>query len=357
MKIVKIGGKEYLVGLSWETLSASEKIRDKFKEYRTGFYCARNLSGMVNIGYSDNIDGKYKKLPSLAAAVADAKKEPWCGIFKIKDEYWYIAVRDNQSIIPDADVIGKENDVEELFNNNLPLGWDVVIESGSEEDLLDLIIDVKSYVLKVNNPIYRIIIAVISILIFLLITHFIFFKKNKPKIIPFIPKIIKQVSVPKYKLLQEPVLMLNLCKEALKTAPVNYYGWKLINFICTDHNLTYVYRRQQFATAFKAPDGVLSDSGTQITVAKKLNIKKPSNFRKLLTQQKALKTIYGYTQEFNIKDSVQNSNNKFNLSLNLNTLDALTVFFAIPSFRIISITLNHFPDFKIIATAAVWYDK
>ena len=355
MKIVEIAGKKYYVGLSWETLSASERIKDKLKEYRTGFYCARNLSGMVNIGYADTIDSKYKKLPSLAAAVANAKKEPWCGVFKIKDEYWYIAVRDNQSIIPDVDVIGNENEIKELFNNNLSLGWDDIIENGSEEDLLDLITNDKSYVLKVNNPVYSIIIAASFVLLALFIIHFVFFKKNEPKITTFIPKIVKLPRVLRYKLLSKPALMLKFCKDALNKTSASYYGWKLINFMCMGNNLIYVYRRLNFATAFKAPKGVLSDDGSQVTVTKKVIIKKSSNFRKLLPREKALRTIYVYTQEFNIQDSIQNSNNKFNLSLNLNSLNYLTVFFTIPSFRIIKITLNNFPNFKIRAQAEVWY--
>lgn len=360
MRSVKIGGKYYYVGLEWETLSSTENIKDKLKEYRNGYYCFRNLSGMINVSHAEELDGKYEKLPSLASAVAGAKKEPWCGYFKAEEDlYWYIAVRDNQAIISDADVIGTEEEIKKIFEDNLSLGWDVVIENGTEEDIVNLIEEKSlSYVLRVNNNLYTYIAVIAGISISLFILYHIFYKKREIKPV-FVPKVFtakKVVKVPGYKLLPKPLRVFNACKKAFISIPANYSGWKITDFKCSDNRIIYSYTKQKFANAFIAPEGKLSISGTTITGSRVLNLHKPARFRKLLSRQKLLKEIYGYMQDFGIKGQLTVMGNKFNLNLNLNNLDKLPVFFSIPSFRVTGMNFANFPDIKINVKAEVWYD-
>ena len=360
MRSVKIGGKYYYVGLEWETLSSTENIKDKLKEYRNGYYCFRNLSGMINVSHAEELDGKYEKLPSLASAVAGAKKEPWCGYFKAEEDlYWYIAVRDNQAIISDADVIGTEEEIKKIFEDNLSLGWDVVIENGTEEDIVNLIEEKSfSYVLRVNNNLYTYIAVIAGISISLFILYHIFYKKREIKPV-FVPKVFtakKVVKVPGYKLLPEPLEVFNACKKAFISIPANYSGWKITDFKCSDNRIIYSYTKQKFANAFIAPEGKLSISGTTIKDSRVLNLHKPARFRKLLSRQKLLKVLYGYMQDFGIKGQLTVMGNKFILNLNLNNLDKLPIFFTIPTFRLISVNFSNFPSIKINVKAEAWYD-
>ncbi len=358
MRSVKIGGKYYYVGLEWETLSSTENIKDKLKEYRTGYYCFRNLSGMINVSHAEELDGKYKKLPSLASAVANAKKEPWCGYFKAEEDlYWYIAVRDNQAIISEA--IGTEEEIKKIFEDNLSLGWDDRFENGTEEDIVNLIEGKSlSYVLRVNNNLYTYIAVIAGISISLFILYHIFYKKREIKPV-FVPKVFtakKVVKVPGYKLLPEPLKVFNACKKAFISILANYSGWKITDFKCSDNRIIYSYTKQKFANAFIAPEGKLSISGTTITGSRVLNLHKPARFRKLLSRQKLLKVLYGYMQDFGIKGQLTVMGNKFNLNLNLNNLDKLPVFFSIPSFRVTGMNFSNFPDIKINVKAEAWYD-
>lgn len=358
MRSVKIGGKYYYAGLEWETLSSTESVKDKLKEYKSGYYCVRNLSGMTNIAYAEELDGKYKKLPSLASAVANAKKEPWCGYFKVEEDlYWYIAVRDNQAIITDADIIGTEEEIKKIFEDNLSLGWDAVIENGAENDIINLINEKPSYVLRVNNSLYTYMAVTLAVLISLFVLYHIFYKKHEIKPV-FVPKVFtpKKLKVPGYKFLPKPLAVFNSCKKALLRTAANYSGWKLTGFKCTGNGIIYSYNKQKFANAFIAPKGKLSTSGTKITDNLSLNLHKSLHFRKLLNEQALLKEIYGYMQEFGIKGQLQPMRDKFNLNFNINDLDALPVFFNISSFRIISINFLNFPDYRISVKAEAWYD-
>lgn len=57
---------------------------------------------------------KTNRLYSLAAMLADSKKQPWLGIFKIDEEqdlWWYIAVRDGHAILPNGDIVGGREEI------------------------------------------------------------------------------------------------------------------------------------------------------------------------------------------------------------------------------------------------------
>ena len=56
---------------------------------------------------------------SLAAIVASTHKQPWEGVFKIADNlWWYIAVRNDHSILPEGDIVGTMEQITAARNHN-----------------------------------------------------------------------------------------------------------------------------------------------------------------------------------------------------------------------------------------------
>jgi hypothetical protein len=363
MKIINIAGKSYYAGLSWQTLSASDNVKEKIKELGNGYYCVRNLSGMINIGYSEDLDGKYKKLYSLASNVANAKKEPWLGVFHIEDDlYWLIAVRDNQAIIPDGDVIGTKEEIDKVFQETISIGeWDSIIENGEIEDLEALLTQGGSYVLSTSKKYNILLFIAIGVLAAVFILYF-YHKRQiqqiKPKV--FIPKVFAKkaaVKIQGYKTLPKPALILYKCKEELNSLPSSYYGWKASSLSCTANDISVVYKKQLFGTTLIAPKGNIGQNGLEVTKNISVNLSNPAHFRKLLSRRGAMKLIYGYMQEFNITGNVTNAGDKFMLNLNLNSLKILPVFFTIPTFRIESIKISELPlNERINVVAEAWYD-
>ena len=317
---------------------------------------------MTNLGYSETIEEmKYKKLPSLAVNIANSKKEPWMGVFDIGGGlYWYVAVRDNQAILPDGDIVGTKAEIDKIFNETISLDkWDTIIENGNIEDIANLITDSNIYVLKYQNTVYTAIIIVLGIIIALggiyyYRSHFI----KKPKI--FIPKIFKQITpikIPGFKIIPKPYLIFNSCKKTLSGIQTDYSGWRLTTLSCADNSIVSIYDKQSFGTAILAPKGILSQNGMQITQTKVLNFSRPSDFRKLLQEQKVVSLIYGYKQELNLTGSIQNTGRKLNITLNLNNIDILPIFFTIPSFRVKSIKFSFVSaGVQTNIIAEVWYE-
>lgn len=144
-RIIQLPGdkRNFVVGMGWrhEDRQPSRKALRAAAKDRGRWVCRRRTSmGSHQTGFSALDVGK-KKMPlqSLAALVADAKPEPWLGIFDLgNDVYWYIAVRDNQEILHDGDLIGGPDEIAKARERHASLGeWSYV--DGTTEDILKLI--------------------------------------------------------------------------------------------------------------------------------------------------------------------------------------------------------------------------
>lgn len=144
-RIIQLPGdkRNFVVGMGWrheDRPPSGKSLRAAAKD-RGRWVCKRRTSmGSYQTGFCALDVGK-KKVPmqSLAALVADAKPEPWLGIFDLgNDVYWYIAVRDNQEILHDGDVIGGPDEIAKARERHASLGeWSYV--DGTAEDVLKLI--------------------------------------------------------------------------------------------------------------------------------------------------------------------------------------------------------------------------
>ncbi len=388
METVELNGKTYYAGLSWQTLSAAEKIKDRLKEFSVGYYTVRNIGGIINLGYSDEAVQNYKKSYSLASIVADGKKEPWMGIFYLGNGiYWHIAVRDNQAIIPGGDQTGTKDEIDRLFAEHLAIGdWDDIINDGGIKDLIKLLGDKGSYILPVKSRInYLIIFASVLFSIACVLYFYNTEKPAKPKIsVNGASAANKRIVVPEYKLIPPPASLFNACRNKLLNLSASYYGWKPVKMECRGSRFDITYKRQFFATALIAPEGTMK-SGDMITRNIKLVLKKHSGrYRKLLSYKKLIKVLYGYIQEFNIRAVIGGEINGMiyeprgprpvpppasapsavpgfdgHVSIRFSNINLyeLPLFFTIPSFRIISMNISGLPLKQIInVNAEVWHD-
>ena len=144
-RVIQLPGdkRRLVVGMRWrheDRAPAAKALRAAAKE-RGRWVCRRRTSmGSHQTGFASlELGRKAVAMQSLGALVADAKPEPWLGIFDLGDGlYWYIAVRDNQEILPDGDVIGNRDDIEDARARHASFGgWEYV--DGDAGTVLSLI--------------------------------------------------------------------------------------------------------------------------------------------------------------------------------------------------------------------------
>lgn len=146
-QIIQLPGlkQRFVAGMRWRhedhrpTPASLAKASRDYGKWGLGW---RTSLGGFQSAYMPPLAGmkRPRDLLSLAAIIADVKSEPWQGRFEIGDGlYWLIAVRDNQEILPNGDVVGDEQTIAELQDELASLGhWEEEVE-GTIEDLAEII--------------------------------------------------------------------------------------------------------------------------------------------------------------------------------------------------------------------------
>lgn len=114
--IIRIGKRNWLAGMTWasyEDTPNKAELREDAQRLNSTWSAVRIGEDCIQSGFCNAIDNvKASKLYSLAAMLADSRKQPWLGTFRIdNDLWWYIAVRDGHAILPDGDVLGGEQEI------------------------------------------------------------------------------------------------------------------------------------------------------------------------------------------------------------------------------------------------------
>lgn len=117
-RVIQIGNRRWLAGMTWasyEDVPHKTELRDDAQRLNATWTALRIGEDCVQGGFCAAMEGvKTNRLYSLAAMLADSKKQPWLGIFKIDEEqdlWWYIAVRDGHAILPNGDVVGGREEI------------------------------------------------------------------------------------------------------------------------------------------------------------------------------------------------------------------------------------------------------
>ena len=319
-RVITIGKKRYLVGLSWRSFDHVQKIGALREMGKTMFpdeqedpmgllpakgaqwYAMRPVSEeIVQAGFCRKPDGvkSASGLIALAPLVAPVRMQPWLGIYKVADGlWWYIAVRDGHTILPDGDAIGDEQFILALREKESWYGdWNYI--NGQIEDLENLIAESEekpSKVLPLNGSAIpsQYIAAGVGVAIVaggaLWWTNYRQAQEMERQAAMARAraemqhkKTIEQSKAAPNPLVIEPMPdeWLAACYLSSRSIPVSKDGWVLKSYECNaeTNSVAAVWHREEGATVAHRPGGALSLDGDMVSATMPMSKPKQSDAR------------------------------------------------------------------------------
>ena len=265
---MNVGGINYATGLFWQPLQNPEDPIPEIKEASEGtlegadlFALRSGVASQYGLGVTD--DGHRKGQISAAIAVSEALSEHQSSVavFKVKEGWWYIAVR-NDIILSDGDILFlNEDDAQRAFFSMMAVpDWGIKIAPQEWEIEGAVQIDIEN-VLKSSKQvklqkIYGLrgvkLLTLIGVGAFLglwllikIITGIFDFssKPETPKFVPVKPKVIKKIEnvpiVKPWEKLPNTVDILDSCwKNIYSLSLIPTPGWNIGNLTCSDKNIS-----------------------------------------------------------------------------------------------------------------------
>ena len=292
--ILQLGKTRWYLGMQWNAFDTApnfSEIKTEAQHYGANLYALRISELAVQAGFAYDGDGalakKSNKTYSLAARLASAVAEPWFGMFHLGDGiYWYIAVRDGYSILPDGDIIGTAQEIDEVRSAHAGFkDWTSV--EGDLSSLNELLGNIaqreasgviaKSKLVPVNA------IGVGRVLPWKGITLGLFCaglvgggfywhalqKEEQARIhaaqvqAAQLQKMADQALAP----LNAPMpnTWLTACKDTVYALPLTKLGWKLVGIDCQNNEALAQWKLAPGATVKNRPEGALSNDGANIS--------------------------------------------------------------------------------------------
>lgn len=290
---LQIGKVRWFLGMHWnafDTAPSFGEIRSEAEHLGANRYALRVSELAVQAGFAKNQSVRatksHGKSYSLAARLASAVAEPWFGIFDLGDgNYWYIAVRDGYSILPDGDVIGSSDDIELVRDAHSGFNdWKVVKgDLQTLEELLGTIAEQeiagsipRSKLVVVNHlgagvqlPWRRIAIGVSATC---LIGGAVYWQmlqdEQKARVIAEQTRLTQAKAQANQALapLASPLPneWLKSCQDKLLPLPLAQHAWKLSQVTCADKAAHVIWKLTPGATVKERPEGLLNQDGTQV---------------------------------------------------------------------------------------------
>ncbi len=286
-RIITLGGRKWVIGMQWLTQSGiptRDELQQEAEELNAPWYATRTLESIIQTGYCAPVDNivRPRRLASLAAMLADARQQPWLGLFEIApDVFWYIAVREQYSILPNGDVVGSADEIHAAQSAHRSFGkWNTV--EGDLKVLEDLLAastakrtKIKSLEVGPVDPVYASIATAAVVLIgggLAVANHFHAkerLEQQHKRLLALRAEQAQKSLPPGYHELlsrtPSPTAWLASCREALELMPESQYGWILVARGCEDDTVTGVYARGPGATVAVTPVGELATSGDVVT--------------------------------------------------------------------------------------------
>ena len=121
--------QRYALGLAWRHVDGAPGVAERraltTTESRWGVVRKTSANpATYQVGYGALPEGtkNVSSVRPMALYIADMHVAPWLGVFKLEDDlYWLLAVRDNNEIIPEGDVVGGRLDLRALAGRGWPL--------------------------------------------------------------------------------------------------------------------------------------------------------------------------------------------------------------------------------------------
>lgn len=280
--VIQIGKRRWLAGMTWasyEDTPDKDELRDDAKRLNSTWSAVRIGEDCIQAGFCSAVDGaNVGKLYSLAAMLADSRKQPWLGIFKIEEDlWWYIAVRDGHAILPDGDVLGDRDEIYAAREKHSGYtDWNYV--EGDRALLQDLIKDIDESPTRIKSlegiPLkHKLLVgAGVVALAGSAVGGYWWYQDAKQReemermrqqLAKVVPEVKPVASTPATTFPLATAL-LHACGKAV-TLPISQYGWLIDNVSCTVNSATAVWARKDGATVDFRPEGELSADGQKVT--------------------------------------------------------------------------------------------
>jgi hypothetical protein len=319
--IVQIGKHRWLAGMTWlsyESVPSKADLREDAERQRAEWVSLRNATDYKQAGFAAAIEGeKTRNLFSLAAKLAESKQQPWLGVFRINDQLsWYIAVRDNHTILPDGDVLGGPNEIRAARERHSGfLDWNHV--EGDLSMLVEMLeaVDEKSSPVKPiagNAAALRAAAAVAAGLCVVAGAGLWYSHKQaeererKAAFVAMQAQLAKQAlqakaaapaaaaaSAPS---LPTPTNWLQACGNAILDLPLSQDAWTLEKVGCGQTAAIVTWRRAPGATVDEHPEGVVSTDGEAVIQTISLGQLNAVEMEALLSRQDANDRLRGWAQ-------------------------------------------------------------
>ncbi|CAN7779845.1 type 4b pilus protein PilO2 [Cupriavidus necator] len=295
--IIQLGKRRWVAGMTWasyEDTPNKAELREDAQRLHATWAAVRIGEDCIQGGFCSAIQGvKVPKLYSLAAMLADSRKQPWLGIFKIEEDlWWYVAVRDGHAILPDGDILGGKEEIYAARERHSGYtDWNYV--EGDLELLETLIKDVDDGPTRIRsldgNPHLPKILAGAAIGLlaagagawWLHLQH----EQEAAKQRAAMARMREQLS--KERLNDKPIVstpatsmppakdFLGSCGDAI-TLPISQYGWLIDSVSCAVDHASVIWARKDGATIEFRPEGELSDDGEKVTQTISLGLNQQS---------------------------------------------------------------------------------
>lgn len=154
--IIQIGNRRWLAGMTWssyEDAPRKSELKEDAQRLGASWVSVRVGESAIQAGFCEpveNVKGPTG-LYSIAAMLADSRKQPWLGVFKIEEGlWWYIAVRDGHAILPDGDEVGGAEEINAARERHSGYAdWRYI--EGDIEDLAQFINEVEAKPTRVRS--------------------------------------------------------------------------------------------------------------------------------------------------------------------------------------------------------------
>jgi hypothetical protein len=285
-QVVTIGKRKWFVGMTWRSFEkkpAAAELRSDAADLDAEWVALRVSETAIQAGYSQPYvpeDGLVRpgKLFALAAAVADARRQPWLGIYQIgPDQWWYIAVREGQAILPDGDVFGDRQTILDARAKHENFA-DWSFDEGNLENLVDLIAgqgrrlslsEVRSLApVSRTKPIAAALGGLVALSVIALwwrhheaaieMQREAQFAAERALIAQQAAAVSPLVSTP------SPSAWLKACHDVLFPTAVSAQGWQIQSLACNADGAELVWARLDGSTVATAPPGAIIQSGDRV---------------------------------------------------------------------------------------------
>ena len=327
---VTIGRRTCVMGLHWvvhDTMPSWKAMRELAqKEGR--WVTRRRGKSIIQTGYMAPIPGvRPQTLVPLAALVADAEGEPWLGIFDLGDgRYWFIAVRDNNGILPDGDFVGTREEVADARARADALGsWTyadggiVDLERMAGEGRAEAMRDAQVRPWVIPAVAGGILVAGVVGGTSLWQAHEAHVKADEIARIARARALQAALQAKETRYLMpweqtaEPGTVARACLRGVRRIPTSWEGWQPVQVVCrpdawsTQVQTTLVTTPQSRetglaiqttwvpgpgGTTLMTPPGHLNTKGTQVTTHRRIPVARDGRPR-IVSEQQALRTLYG----------------------------------------------------------------